>query len=636
LPLDPWPLTLYYYCVLTVSNLFKSYGEHVIFDNVTFTVGELERVGLVGRNGSGKTTLFRLLLGEEQYDSGTITMPRYYTIGHLSQHVDFTRPTVLEEACRDLKHEEDGRDTTYKVKAILLGLGFSEADFRRNPLELSSGFQIRLNLARVLSGQPNLLLLDEPTNYLDIVSVRWLTRFLREWRNELILITHDRAFMDSVTTHTMGIHRNRIRKVPGPTSKLYEQIMAEEEVHEKTRVHEERRRKELEQFINRFRAQATRARAVQSRIRALQKKERLQKLDKPRNLDFEFPHAPFHGKWLLEVHDISFSFDGDHSPLISGLSMAVGRKDRIGIIGKNGKGKTTLLNLLAGELKPLDGFITLHENLKTAYFGQTNIDRLDPNNTVQEEVLSANGELSPNVVRNICGAMLFEGGAALKKVGVLSGGEKSRVLLAKLLTTPANLLLLDEPTNHLDMESVDSLIDAMEAFPGSVLIATHSEMVLHAAATRLVVFDGDRPWFFEGTYQDFLDRIGWKDEGNDPGTPVQMPEAQKRKAEKKDLRRLRAEMISNRSRTLSPLQERIRGLEEQIISLEEQVKEDNMTLLRASQQGSGKTIAALSISIHESRKQIESLFEELEGLSVELHLKSREFETMFKELEQKS
>ncbi len=338
--------------MLSVSNLSKSYGEHAIFDNVTFTVGAEERVGLVGRNGSGKTTLFRLLLGEEEYDSGTITTPKYYTIGHLSQHVDFISATVLEEGCRDLKQDEDGRDTTYTVKAILLGLGFTEADFHRNPCELSGGFQIRLNLARVLAARPNLLLLDEPTNYLDIVSVRWLTRFLREWRSELILITHDRTFMDSVTTHTMGIHRCRIRKVPGSTSKLYEQIVLEEEVHEKTRVHEEKKRKELEEFINRFRAQATRARAVQSRIRALQKKERLQKLDKAHNLDFEFPYAPFHGKWLLEAHDISFSFDGNQSSLISNLTAAVGRKDRIGIIGKNGKGKTTLLNLLAGELKP--------------------------------------------------------------------------------------------------------------------------------------------------------------------------------------------------------------------------------------------------------------------------------------------
>jgi ATP-binding cassette, subfamily F, member 3 len=186
------------------------------------------------------------------------------------------------------------------------------------------------------------------------------------------------------------------------------------------------------------------------------------------------------------------------------------------------------------------------------------------------------------------------------------------------------------------MESIDSLIDAMEAFPGAVVIATHSEMVLHAMATRLVVFDGDRPWFFEGTYQDFLDRVGWTDEENIPKGAAQAPDGQKKKTERKDLRRLRAEMITNRSRLLNPLQERIRELEVQIISLEEQIKEDNMTLLRASQQGAGKSIAALSISIHESRKRVESLFEELEALSVEFHVKSREFETMFKELEQKT
>ena len=666
--------------MLTVSNLVKSYGEHVIFDGVTFTIGPQERVGLVGRNGSGKTTLFRLILGQEQYDSGTITMPRYYMVGYLSQHVDFNKQSVLEEACLDLKRDEDGRDTTYKVKAILLGLGFSEQDFRRNPRELSGGFQIRLNLARVLAGQPNLLLLDEPTNYLDIVSVRWLTRFLSEWKNELILITHDRAFMDAVTTHTMGIHRGDIRKVVGPTGKLYDQIVLEEDVHEKTRVHEEKRRKELEGFINRFRAQASRARAVQSRVRALQKKERLEKLDTARNLDFEFRHAPFHGKWLLEARDISFAFTGSHpplidshrqahgnlssehgepgtrtgvweagyplaggalpvegatrAPLIDGLSLAIRRHDRIGIIGKNGKGKTTLLNLLAAELQPLGGTIVFHENLKTAYFGQTNIDRLEENNTVQDEVLTANGELSPNTIRNICGAMLFEGDTALKKIGVLSGGEKSRVLLAKLLTTPVNLLLLDEPTNHLDMESVDSLIEAVETFPGAVVIATHSEMVLHATVKRLVVFDEANPWFFEGTYQDFLDRVGWKDEEN-LAKPSQAPAEHKRRAERKDMRRLRAEMITNRSRALNPLQQRVHQLETQIISLEERLKEENLSLLRASQQGDGKSITALSISIHESKRTIEGLFEELEALSVELHNKSKEFEAIFREIDEK-
>ena len=224
--------------MLTVSNLSKSYGGQLLFDSVTFTIGPQERVGLVGRNGSGKTTLFRLILGAEEYDTGTLTMPRHYSIGHLAQQIAFTGRTVLEEACTALRPQEDNRDVTYKVKTILLGLGFSEDDFRRSPAELSSGFQVRLSLARVLAGEPDLLLLDEPTNYLDVVSVRWLKRFLVNWKNQLILITHDREFMDGVTTHTMGIHRKKIRKIAGPTGKLYDQLMIEEEVYERTRIHE--------------------------------------------------------------------------------------------------------------------------------------------------------------------------------------------------------------------------------------------------------------------------------------------------------------------------------------------------------------------------------------------------------------
>jgi len=216
--------------VITVSNLSKSYGSQIIFDSVSFTIGAGERVGLVGRNGSGKTTLFRLILGDEVYDGGTITIPHHYKIRHLSQHVRFKASTILGEASRELLIHEDGVDQSYKAKKILLGLGFSSDEFDLNPHELSGGFQVRLNLARVLLSEPNLLLLDEPTNYLDIVSVRWLTKFLRDWNNELILITHDREFMDTVTTHTMGIHRTKIRKIPGSTYKLYDQILHDEEV----------------------------------------------------------------------------------------------------------------------------------------------------------------------------------------------------------------------------------------------------------------------------------------------------------------------------------------------------------------------------------------------------------------------
>src|SRR5208283_3038157 len=208
--------------MLQVSDLSKAYGQQVIFDKAGFTVNPTERIGLVGRNGHGKTTLFRLISGDEKPDAGVISVPAGYTIGYLSQHISFTCPTVLEEGCLGIPRADDGRDESYKVKTILSGLGLSADDFGRNPYSLSGGYQIRLNLAKVLAESPNLLLLDEPNNYLDIISIRWLIQFLRNWKNELILITHDRDFMDSVTTHTMGIHRCKIRKIAGQTVKLYE------------------------------------------------------------------------------------------------------------------------------------------------------------------------------------------------------------------------------------------------------------------------------------------------------------------------------------------------------------------------------------------------------------------------------
>ena len=274
--------------MIQISNLSKAYGTQIIFDNVGFTVNAGERIGLVGRNGHGKTTLLRMITGEERPDSGDISIPNNYMVGYLSQHLIFSEDSVLKEGCLGLKPSDDGRDESYKVETILMGLGFSTEDFCRNPLELSGGYQVRLNLAKLLVSEPNMLLLDEPTNYLDIISIRWLTRFLSSWRGELILITHDRDFMDGVSTHTMGIHRNKIRKIAGPTHKLYQQILMEEEVHEQTRLNEEKKRKDVEQFINRFRAQATRARAVQSKIKALRRNGRLEKMSEIKDLEFEF------------------------------------------------------------------------------------------------------------------------------------------------------------------------------------------------------------------------------------------------------------------------------------------------------------------------------------------------------------
>jgi len=536
--------------MIQVNNLNKCYGRQVLFEKAGFVLNPGERVGLVGRNGHGKTTLFKIILGQDHVDSGNISIPKGYKIGHLSQHISFSENTVLKETCLSLQDTEDGIDETYKAEIILTGLGFTMEDFSVDPLDLSGGYQVRLNLAKALASDPDLLLLDEPTNYLDIISLRWLTQFLRDWKKELIIITHDRDFMDGVTTHTMAIHRCKMRKEAGPTDKVYQQLLLEEEIHEKTRVNDDKKRKETEEFINRFRAKASKASAVQSRVKALQKKDHLEKLTEIRNLDFAFRSAPFTGKQLMEVNDLSFSFDNDTPPLINGLSFSVGKKDRIAIIGKNGKGKTTLLNLLAKELKNKTGSVSHHDQLQMAYFGQTNINRLNLHKTIEEEIMDVHPEGSRGATRKICGTMMFTGDNALKKIGVLSGGEKSRVLLGKLLVSPSNMLMLDEPTNHLDMESNDSLVEAIDAFNGSAIIVTHSERMLHALATRLIVFDDGKVILFEGTYQDFLDRVGWKSENDSNAPRVKKSTPRKKSVNRKQLRRERAAMLKMKSKTM--------------------------------------------------------------------------------------
>ena len=611
--------------MLQVTNIEKSYGKQLLFDGVGFTVNSRERVGLVGRNGHGKSTLFRMILGEEHQDAGTITMPAGYTVGHLSQHIHFTEDTVLAEACLALPVNEDHIDETYKAEAILHGLGFTNDDFDRHPSSLSGGYQVRLNLAKVLVSEPNLLLLDEPTNYLDIVSVRWLTQFLRAWRNEMIIITHDREFMDSVTTHTMIIHRYKMRKVAGGTQKLYDQILMEEEIYEKTRQNDEKKRKEVEQFINRFRAQATKASAVQSRIKALARHEKLDKLEEIRNLDFKFRSAPFEAKWLMTVENLSFGFSQDGPPLIEGLSFAVGKKDRIAVIGKNGKGKTTLLNLLAREMSPTSGEVKLHPNTRIAYFGQTNINRLRPDKTALQEIMDAHPDYAQGESRAICGLMMFEGDNALKKVSVLSGGEKSRVLLGKLLVSPANLLMLDEPTNHLDMESIDSLIEAIEAFDGAVIIVTHSELILEAVATKLIVYDNDSVSVFEGTYLDFLERVGWSDEGGVRTKKGKKQDAD-RNGNRKDAKKLRTGIVSDRSRVLGALKKKIADLEEKITKLEYDVEQDTQKLLEVSIKGKALDIKRLSQAVRDNKTRIDARFAELQAVTNEHDAKAKEFD----------
>jgi ATP-binding cassette subfamily F protein 3 len=606
--------------MIRIENLTKTFGSQVLLDDVSFAINPREKIGLVGRNGHGKTTLMRLITGEEHPDSGSIEIPKNYTVGYITQHLAFASTTVREEAAKGLPVHES--DELWRAEKILSGLGFGRDDFDRSPAEFSGGFQVRLNLAKVLVSNPDLLLLDEPTNYLDITSIRWLESFLRGWSSELLLITHDRSFMDSVVTHSVAIHRKKIRKIDGDTTKLYERIAKDEEIYEKTRLNDEKKRRDTELFISRFRAKARLAGLVQSRIKNLERMGKRDWLEKIDALEFSFNESDFAAKSMARIENVSFGYD-KAEPLIQNFDLTVGKGDRIGVIGRNGKGKTTLLRILAGDIKPWGGELSYHSDAKIGYFAQTNVASLESNRTVEEEIAVSDPSAERQKARSIAGSMMFEGDAALKKIEVLSGGEKSRVMLGKIIMKPANILFLDEPTNHLDMQSCDALLQAIDNFEGAIIIVTHNEMFLHAIANRLVIFQDGRTTVFEGSYEDFLEKVGWEEERGDgrQETRRDLPVLNK-----KEIRKIRSDIITRRNKVIKPLEDRSAMLEKQIHEKESRLSSCNEEMITAASQKDGARIQLLSKDIHDLKESIDELYHELELTMAELEAKGKEFD----------
>ncbi len=593
--------------MLNIESITKGFADQVLLENTGMQINSGERVGLVGRNGHGKTTLLNIIAGMDHPDEGQVIMPSGYRVGVLSQHIKFSKPTVLEEAMLGLP--DHARDHFWKAEKILSGLGFSEQEMQKDPMQFSGGFQVRLNLAKVLVSEPDLLILDEPTNYLDITSIRWITGFLVSWPREMLLVTHDRGFMDNVVTHVVGIHRRKMKKIQGDTAKYYLQVAQDEEIYEKTRVNEEKRRKEIELFITRFRAKARLANMVQSRVKTLAKLETKNKLVELKNLDFSFNYLPFAGKQVLTAQDLSFGYEKGN-PLIQNFSLTVYPGDRVAVIGKNGKGKTTLLKLISQNITADAGWVKPNPGVETGYFEQTNIQSLNPQFTVEEEILHAYPETDRQAARNICGAMMFEQDAALKKISVLSGGEKARVMLGKLLIRPLNLLLLDEPSNHLDIEAGDAFVAALNAFEGAVVLVTHNEMFLYALANRLVIFTAGGIEIFEGTYQEFLEKQGWEDE-----EPIPVKPQKSSPLPKKKLRKKRSEIVAQRSKQLTPINKKINKLEDEIEAKEAKMARVNQELLDASQDQDGLKIATLSKEHAKLESDIETLFDTFTEIS---------------------
>jgi ATP-binding cassette subfamily F protein 3 len=608
--------------MIQLTNISKSYGKQKLFSNLNFRLNSKNKVGLVGRNGSGKSTLFKLILQEEHNDDGEILIPKNYKIGTLKQHLEFSETTLLDETALALS--EDDKFSIYKVEKILFGLGFSQDDLTKEPLSFSGGYQIRINLAKLLLTNPNLLLLDEPTNYLDIVSLRWLKVFLKSFDGEVIIITHDRDFMDSISTHTMGIVRQSLEMIQGDTHKFYEQLALDDELHIKQKISQDKKIKELEEFIAKNKARASTAALAQSKVKQLEKMEVMDNLTNDQSLQFDFNYKQTPAKILMDVKNLEFGYSANNV-LFENINFTLKRGETLGIIGKNGKGKSTLLNVLAKQLTQLKGEVDFHTTVEFGHFGQTNIAHLNPNNTVMDEIYIGNSKLPQSTIRSICGSMMFSDDNAKKKISLLSGGEKSRVMLGQILAKDVNLLFLDEPTNHLDMQSIDALTNAIKTFEGSCILVTHSEKLLRAVCDRLIIFSKNTAEYFDGNYDEFLEKIGWEDEENFDENKSNK-ENQTIKINKKEQKKQKSILIQQRSKLTSPLKKNIEKIENNIMQIEVLLEDEQKELIEVSTKGDNSRLIELSTIIIKHEKQIEDDFEKLEEVQTKLDEILEEYE----------
>ena len=497
--------------MVSIEHLSIEYSSRPILDDITFLINQRERIALVGKNGAGKTTLLRMLAGVETPTSGRISKMGDITIGYLPQvmmHVD--GKTLREDVmsiiqCSDVQEfRSSGEEARFiaEMDRTIIGLGFERKDFDRPCSEFSGGWRMRIELAKILLQHPDLLLLDEPTNHLDIESIQWLEEFLKTNGSALVLVSHDRAFLDNVTTRTIEITLGRIYdyNVPYSQFKVLRQERHEQQV--RAYMNQQKMIQETEEFIERFRYKATKAVQVQSRIKQLEKLDRLEvDLEDNSRLSLRFPPAPRSGDFPVIVEDLRKDF-GDHM-VFQNANFTIRRGEKVAFVGKNGEGKTTLVRCIMGQLDYL-GNLKIGHNVKIGYFAQNQAALLDGEMTVFETIdYVAVGDIRTKI-RDILGAFMFGGEASEKKVKVLSGGERSRLAMIRLLLEPCNLLILDEPTNHLDMQSKDVLKAALKEFNGTVICVSHDRDFLDGLVDKVYEFGGGRVREHLGGIYDFL------------------------------------------------------------------------------------------------------------------------------------
>ncbi len=648
--------------VIQLEGVSKAYGDRVLFRDVTWQLSGRERIGLVGPNGIGKTTLCRILVGLEPPDTGRVSRAREMTVGYLPQEAaGEARGSVLGEALSgfpevweierqleavaarlheaadealtarygDLQHRFEtlgGYRLETEARVVLSGLGFRDADLARPLLEFSGGWRMRAALARLLLQGPALLLLDEPTNHLDLESLGWLENYLSAYDGTVVVVSHDRYFLNRMVTTVAELSPTGLDLYPGDYDDYLAQREARQALLEARARNQAKRVAEIERFIERFRYKSSKARQVQSRIKMLDRLDRVEVEGAARHIRFSFPAPPRTGRHVVQLRRIAKAY----GPKIvyAGIDLDLERGERIALVGPNGAGKSTLLRILAGVLAPDGGERVLGAHVTTHYYAQHQLDALDPARTVLEEMEAAAPETDRTRLRTLLGAFLFSGDAVEKRVAVLSGGEKARLALARMLVRPAPFLCLDEPTNHLDLASRDVLEDALAGFPGTMVFISHDRYFINRLATKVVEVRDGRLVIHLGGYDDYhaaLERrpAGATAPAAEPPTPPPGEAAGKRDG--RAAARAGAPPQADRARrrprvdpAVRELRRRLDTLETEIHAIEARLEDLGRTLADPALYADGERARAVTLERQQAEEQVAWLLHEWETLSESL------------------